>query len=382
MIKKISNIKNFGVFQNYRRTGNIQDFRELNIIYGWNYTGKTTISRLFNCLEREETHPDYHGAEFEIYDSDDKKYTNSNMSIDSFNIRVFNTDFIKRNLKWDGESFEPILLIGEESLEAQKLINEKEKYLSKLIHINSKMGSTKKAIEDSIEVGLSDLASNIKNNLSLVATFTKAHIRPIFNEVKENHSSFLIHHKQFPIILKDATSQLDDKLSTISPESFELKFPELFNAVKELVCKTPKFSSTIEYFVENPEVATWVENGLLIHEEKTTCEFCGNKFTENRKNDLLAHFSKDLKNHRKELTNLKEQIILDKIQLLNHTESEFYQSLRSKYKEVKEKISDSVKNYNKQLDNLLTIVVNKIDKPFEKIIDFKKYHQFFKRIGT
>tara|TARA_B100000609_G_C16950660_1_gene298920 strand:- start:116 stop:370 length:255 start_codon:yes stop_codon:yes gene_type:complete len=51
MIKKINHIKNFGVFNDYRRSGTIQDFEKVNIIYGWNYSGKTTISRVFQCFE-------------------------------------------------------------------------------------------------------------------------------------------------------------------------------------------------------------------------------------------------------------------------------------------------------------------------------------------
>ena len=46
MIKRINKIKNLGVFSNYPRNSELKDFDEKNIIYGWNYSGKTTISRL------------------------------------------------------------------------------------------------------------------------------------------------------------------------------------------------------------------------------------------------------------------------------------------------------------------------------------------------
>ena len=117
MIKRISYIRNFGVFQDYKRTGNIGDFKKLNIIYGWNYSGKTTISRLFNCLEKGELHKDYPNCEFEVTDQDDKKYSENNLTIPGREIRVFNSDFIHKNLKWDGEAIDPILLLGEESIE-------------------------------------------------------------------------------------------------------------------------------------------------------------------------------------------------------------------------------------------------------------------------
>ena len=53
MIKKIHTIRKIGVFQDYRRNGDLRDFDDKNIIYGWNYSGKTTLSRLISFLDKE-----------------------------------------------------------------------------------------------------------------------------------------------------------------------------------------------------------------------------------------------------------------------------------------------------------------------------------------
>jgi len=50
MILKINKLKRFGIYQNYT-WGAIDDFKKKNLIYGWNYSGKTTISKLFQVLE-------------------------------------------------------------------------------------------------------------------------------------------------------------------------------------------------------------------------------------------------------------------------------------------------------------------------------------------
>lgn len=54
MITKID-IKKFGLFSNYTWSQNIgnnsvNDFKKLNIIYGRNYSGKTTLSRIIKCV--------------------------------------------------------------------------------------------------------------------------------------------------------------------------------------------------------------------------------------------------------------------------------------------------------------------------------------------
>ena len=51
MLKSIEKIKGLGVYQSYNKPAGTQDFGIKNLIYGWNYSGKTTLSRLFAQLE-------------------------------------------------------------------------------------------------------------------------------------------------------------------------------------------------------------------------------------------------------------------------------------------------------------------------------------------
>ena len=66
MLKAFEKIRHFGVFNAYARPKDIEDFSELNLIYGWNYSGKTTLSRVLRTIEKKSLHPDYSKAEFEI----------------------------------------------------------------------------------------------------------------------------------------------------------------------------------------------------------------------------------------------------------------------------------------------------------------------------
>ncbi|MDO8427333.1 MAG: AAA family ATPase, partial [Deltaproteobacteria bacterium] len=58
-ISKITKLKNFGVFMDFKWDQNIPLFRKHNLFYGWNYSGKTTISRAFRCFELGKKHADY-----------------------------------------------------------------------------------------------------------------------------------------------------------------------------------------------------------------------------------------------------------------------------------------------------------------------------------
>lgn len=126
MIKKITRIKDFGVFRNFSWQATIPEFKTYNLIYGWNYSGKTTFSRVFRCFELGKLHQDYLSATFELEDDHLNKYDQT--FIAKPKIRVFNSDFIKDNLRWE-EGIEPIFLLGKENIELQKELTEKKNEL-------------------------------------------------------------------------------------------------------------------------------------------------------------------------------------------------------------------------------------------------------------
>lgn len=104
MIKCINKIKNFGVFDDYVRSADLQYFREKNILYGWNYTGKTSLSRLFSYLNKDYTiDDDYQNVEFEIELTDGTKITQQNKNDNPVPVKVFNSDFVRDNLRFDSD---------------------------------------------------------------------------------------------------------------------------------------------------------------------------------------------------------------------------------------------------------------------------------------
>lgn len=66
MFKSIEKISDFGVFPNFSKMAGTNDFVEKNIIYGWNYSGKTTVSRIFSCVQNKDKHIDYPSADFNL----------------------------------------------------------------------------------------------------------------------------------------------------------------------------------------------------------------------------------------------------------------------------------------------------------------------------
>ncbi len=135
MISKISSISNFSVFNNFawdnvvRDSGNnIATFKKFNIIYGRNYSGKTSLSRIFRSLEKGELPEKYPELQFEII-YNGQSITQNDVDNHSFDIRVYNEDFVKENLSFlinDEGEIQPFAIVGEKNVEIEKLIKEKQ----------------------------------------------------------------------------------------------------------------------------------------------------------------------------------------------------------------------------------------------------------------
>jgi wobble nucleotide-excising tRNase len=135
VIKKIKTINNFAVFKTFnwdsdvRDNGNnIAEFKKLNLIYGRNYSGKTTLSRIIRCLETKSLHSHYQDCLFEI--TDNQSVINHNcLSDHQFEVRVYNSDFVYDNLSFlknEIGEITPFAILGEQNIEIEKKIEEKE----------------------------------------------------------------------------------------------------------------------------------------------------------------------------------------------------------------------------------------------------------------
>lgn len=165
VFRRISSVKNFGVFNDYSG-GQIPEFASFNLLYGWNYSGKTTLSRLFRCLEKGELHPDYINAKFSLSHQDGNLYE-QDFAIPC-NVRVFNEDFRNENLRWDdANGFTPILILGSENIEKRDALTRKEGERDKLgVEITDREKDAAK-LEKAISEAETECAGQIARELGI-----------------------------------------------------------------------------------------------------------------------------------------------------------------------------------------------------------------------
>ena len=106
LVTKISRLRHPGVLRDFSWPADLPTFGRYNLIYGWNGSGKTTISNLFRALElrkQPEGEATLATANTTIAGNDFAQAT--------LPVRVFNRDFVAANVfPLGGGEVPPILM--------------------------------------------------------------------------------------------------------------------------------------------------------------------------------------------------------------------------------------------------------------------------------
>ena len=367
MLKAFEKIRNFGVFDDYSRPAGLEDFTELNLIYGWNYAGKTTLSRVLRSVETLALHSDYSTARFEVSTTNNFSITEASLSTASEKIRVFNSDFVKDNLSWDGEAFEPILLLGQQSIEAQKEIDRNDDLLERLRQGYRHKGAAIRSRDEALREKKTDRARAIKQALQLVEAFTATHLNQELAKVENDPSAHTVEADEFTKLQQAATADEKAQLPKIQKIVLNLGKNNPTDGTSELLARKPAMSNTIDYLAQHAEVAAWIRTGLPLHADKDSCEFCGNQLEPSRLNALRAHFSKDVELLEGELKQKKVELQKLKLVAADLHKSDFYPQLRNDLEQAQSELKSSIRSYNDFIDTLAASIDAKLQTPFQQV---------------
>lgn len=367
-IKKINKIKNYGIFKDFRWAISIPEFKKYNLLYGWNYSGKTTLSRVFRSFETQEKHPDYTGAEFELEDGSRDKYRHLDLTALS-NVRVFNQDFIGKNLKWyaNGEHIEPIFLLGEQNVELQNQLDKKKEEIEKLKADNATLQKEYEQEEEQLRHAESDCAREIKQQLAL-PDYEVRNLRPVLNSLEDTSAK-----------LSDSTCKAalnewrnPGKLDGITaPQLPKTETNLLLEEVKAILAKAVS-GKPIEKFKNDSRFEEWAKKGITLHEHEKECQFCGNQLTQARRDELAGHFSEDYKQLQNDLGALRKKFAEQKATLNQLTtdlpdKARFYRELQSEYETSRKTMNEESEKVATFLDLLIEHLDNKQTKTFETV---------------
>ncbi len=358
MIKSIDKIKGLGVYQSYSKPADTQEFGIKNLIYGWNYSGKTTLSRLFAQLEAKTANPDLSGCEFS-FGTDSDAITEKNFNRCNVSVRVFNSDFIKANLHFDGGSFNPILLLGKESEEAQRTIVNLGERIKRSDLVQRKLNVKVDDLKTRIAQAKTEAAKFIRQRLK-VDPYTAAHLGQDVQAVSILNSQLLT-EKELADAIEMALTPDSKKPSTVDELHTSPAIEVLHKEAVTVLAATPSFSNTLTHLEENPAIERWVQSGLHLHPTAGTCEFCGNELSPARLEAFRTHFSKDLADHREKVEGLLERVKSAEFIMTWPKAAELNPQFRDSYNVAIDALPTAIHAFNQAVKKLAGEVQRKVD---------------------
>lgn len=363
MIAKINKIKDFGIFKNFN--GNtLPEFKAFNLIYGWNYSGKTTLSRVFRCLEKGKLHDDYLTATFEM-ENTTVKYDNT-FAVKP-NIRVFNSDFVKENLKWDADNIEPIFLLGAENIELQNELKQKEADLATAETELAEAKRLRTEKQNRINGAVTNKARDIGTLLS-IRPFDSRHFLPILEKVKTAVSIYTLLQADFDKYKAQAISnEQKPPIGDITISIADLDTLKI--GVETILQRQAVSTNKIQKLLDSKPISDWVETGKSLHEGKADCEFCGNTLPTDLLTKLNEHFSKDYDLLKTDIDAKLRTLTTSKINLTTPlpTETAFYTDLQLDFRIKKPLLEIEITNFNNSISSLIKDLESKKDKPFDRL---------------
>lgn len=412
MITKFKSINNLAVFQNFNWDTAIRDdgnnivlFKPINILYGRNYSGKTTLSRIVRALEIGNISDKYENPQFEVCIQDIVDTTQNNLTAHGKKIRVFNEDFVKDNLRFivnSDESITPFAIIG-----GNATIEEEIQTLKHDLGSNEEANETGFYLELKNATTIANTAlqayrtenSSLSQQLSHKATNNPNGIK--YKSEKFGDQNYNINKLQNDISTVFETSflpltdtEITEKQNLLN-ERTNADFPTIVKPnldlntlntkAKELVTKSISSSNKIEQLLKDAILNRWVKDGRQIHKDKLEqCAFCGNDISENRWNELDSHFDEESEKLEIEINVLISQVensIRDVDSHLQIDKSAFYSKFHSdldRLISLRQNIVDKIKI---ELNRIITSLKERKDdllntKEYIDIIDNSKRIQW------
>lgn len=374
MIKKIKSIKNFAVFANYQADGNIRDFNDVNILYGWNYSGKTSLSRLFSFLDKSATiDSEFSGIEYKVVLENEYELLHSNRETSPLNIRVFNSDFIKDNLSFQDSSkkIKGIRFDIGEGATIRAQIVENNRKIEKGISLKNRNKINIEKFDEFENYKFTNESRRIKNEcFNSLIDFDKRHLKNIISSLNiTNLDDYILIDSEFTSAKANSLSQSPEQ--TINIPKPILSYETIASAFNIIVESTPKQTAEDIILSNDQDLFNWTKRGLEIYQSKdieiSQCAFCGNDLTKDRLDYLNSFYTNEAAKLKSEIDRLKGDIETEKAKIKNTeyhriSKNDITTSLRDKFENKKNEFETTKNAYLELLDWLKEKLNEKNDK--------------------
>ena len=300
-IQKVEKL-NYARFHNYVWDTSLDNFADgINLLFGWNGSGKTTFSKILRSVETGAAIKD---CAFKIKTDSSQISEESDLNLSKGNIRVFNADYVEDTLR--GSSTIPyIFFAGKEAVSydsEEKKLKEKKEELAKLT-----LPTRHDEIASATAVVIKEVGgiNSIKKELvgaGTYASYSKTDFEKRISDIDKKKADGKI-NAHADLIRADVDSLKSQLMNT---ERSAKNDSEISDAAKWLISNIVGLNQLLEaqpIQVHSKRIddlnetqTNWVKQGVSIHfnleKPLTKCLFCSSDIANTE--ELVKHFSNEV----------------------------------------------------------------------------------------
>lgn len=329
MISKIVSLTNFGNYRSFQWGSNTV-FAKRNLIYGWNYSGKTTLSRLFQLLAEPSLNKKWPGSKYEIELRDGTRIDDGNRT-NSVRLKVFNRDFIQSNFQQEYRA-PAVFVVGENTIHLRNRIARLNEHDLRVTTIKGDLIERQKERQKELD---SLATTNASSTATLIGdkTYNRPKLLAEIDRIRASATNHVLSDEalQAKLSLIRDTQVWSEITTTVgSPVDLTNLHHELTNLLQKTVS-----NEAISKLKENRELESWVRSGLSHHSNSDSCEFCGSVIPTDRLEALQKHFSRTYEEFTSQIIKQLKNLETMDVTLSIPDERDILPDLRTEYVELK-----------------------------------------------
>lgn len=374
-IHKITGSQSAGFLDGWSMPVGAKDLERINVIYGGNGSGKSTLARVFAKMAGQDL-TDL-GVQVDVSEPDGTTRRVTDRT-DNFwsRVRVFNKDFVRRNLLFNVEGRSdvlPLLVLGEPNVERDK----------RLAEINPRLEAIPSELSEALTA-----SSNATRAANKLATDTARTIGQELQPAGGRYESRKYDARRLREALPSVDPETDirsdsqttadlrvvqgqrmEPVELIQQGTFDLgSFEE---QVSEVIGQTIT-STALDELVGDANAEQWVQRGLQLHEHRDECLFCAHPVTPERRRTLEKHFDESFKKLQDCLSALDSKLENEHTAVaaslaMTPDRARLYSDLHEDYDKKVGLQEDAIAEYQARIASLRTALAEKRASPFSVI---------------
>ena len=282
-IRRIESLQKIGIFDRYSHDESVPDFKRYNLVYGFNGTGKTTISRILRSLDEGDAQSALPLEGRFAIKLTDCCIIRPDENTDALQRRllVFNIDFINENLRWSEGRASPVFYIGKDASRRAELLERVKHRIPLRGEQRRRAQSDHAAKERALSTFYKDTARIIAEMLGLGRQYDARHLKQDYD------SGAAADYKALSEEEREDRRKLIRQVGSydkLTPPALDIESVRAALDRARRCAETTISGLTLQEMQDHPTMISWLKTGYEYHREHglDSCLFCGNEIPEAR----------------------------------------------------------------------------------------------------